>query len=418
MSTSAWRGLRAEREHAPAVDVVPARRGGHHLDRAAGEARQERPQAVGADEVEDDVGLGRDDLERAGPAGVVAPAAPDASSSRRWVISAPGRRCRRPGRSAARACSGRRSAQPRSAGVGQDGRRLVARRPRASLPRQDALAPGVGQAEEQDRHEQEHAHEPAQEQVAEDDRPQVDEDRPRCRRRRTAGRRCRTTGRTGPACRRRCRCRTRRAGPCACRRGCDGRSATRRRWSGTRTTRRRRRTRRRTRSRSTDPHVAGQGARTPRHRRRSRPAILARRAAGGGLRPFVDRVGPGPRRRDPRAIHARSTKAGPRSRSLDRDPGGAVPQPARRFASDARPGNRYGRSPTAGRANARARGVNRARHERRPGRTRPLPSLDPAANGRNGRSSNDLTQTRASAARGGTGRRSGTRRDAVRGAAG
>ena len=62
-----------EREHPPAVHVVLAGRRRHHLDRAAGEARQERPQAVHPDQVEDVVGLGRDDLEDAAPAGVVVP---------------------------------------------------------------------------------------------------------------------------------------------------------------------------------------------------------------------------------------------------------------------------------------------------------------------------------------------------------
>src|SRR6478735_7131237 len=60
----------AEREHAPAVHVVLGRRRGHHLDRAAGEAREERPQAVHPDEVEDVVSLGRDDVERAPARGV------------------------------------------------------------------------------------------------------------------------------------------------------------------------------------------------------------------------------------------------------------------------------------------------------------------------------------------------------------
>src|SRR4051794_34585661 len=47
---------------------------------------------------------------------------------------------------------------------------------RWSSPGQDALAPRVGQPEQQDRHEQQHAHEPAEQQVPEDQRPEVDED--------------------------------------------------------------------------------------------------------------------------------------------------------------------------------------------------------------------------------------------------
>ena len=61
-----------EREHPEAVHVVLRRRGRHHLDRAAGQARQQRPQAVHPDQVEDVVGAGRDDLEDAAPARVVA----------------------------------------------------------------------------------------------------------------------------------------------------------------------------------------------------------------------------------------------------------------------------------------------------------------------------------------------------------
>ena len=64
------------------------------------------------------------------------------------------------------------SAAPASSGFAP---RLRVRRP-GSAPCQDALAPGVGQPEEQDRDEDEHAHETADEQVAEDDRPEVDED--------------------------------------------------------------------------------------------------------------------------------------------------------------------------------------------------------------------------------------------------
>src|SRR6187397_2346839 len=46
----------------------------------------------------------------------------------------------------------------------------------ALLPCEHALAPGVHEAEEKDRDEDEHRHEAAQKHVAEDDRPQVDED--------------------------------------------------------------------------------------------------------------------------------------------------------------------------------------------------------------------------------------------------
>ena len=76
-----------EREHAPAVHVVLRRRRRHHLDGAAGEARQQRPQAVHPDEVEDVVGLGRDDLEEAAPARVVAATEAARLELARWVMS-------------------------------------------------------------------------------------------------------------------------------------------------------------------------------------------------------------------------------------------------------------------------------------------------------------------------------------------
>src|SRR5207247_7198751 len=63
-----------ERERAPAVDVVAGGREAHHLDRATGQTRQERPEAVGPEQVEDVVGLRRDDLEETRPAGGVAAA--------------------------------------------------------------------------------------------------------------------------------------------------------------------------------------------------------------------------------------------------------------------------------------------------------------------------------------------------------
>jgi len=56
---------RAKREHPEAVDVVHARRGAHHLDRAARQPREQRPERVCADQVEQVVGLGRDHLEQA-----------------------------------------------------------------------------------------------------------------------------------------------------------------------------------------------------------------------------------------------------------------------------------------------------------------------------------------------------------------
>jgi hypothetical protein len=43
-------------------------------------------------------------------------------------------------------------------------------------PRQDSLPPGVGEAEHQDDDERAHADQAADEQIAEDDRPQVKED--------------------------------------------------------------------------------------------------------------------------------------------------------------------------------------------------------------------------------------------------
>ena len=72
MRTSAWRGLARNGNKPEAVHVVLAGRGRDHLDGTAGESREQRPQAVHPDEVEHDVGLGRDDLEGARPAGVVA----------------------------------------------------------------------------------------------------------------------------------------------------------------------------------------------------------------------------------------------------------------------------------------------------------------------------------------------------------
>ena len=60
-----------EREHVEAVHVVDAGGRGHHLHGAAGEARQQRPEAVHAQVVEQVVGRGGDDVQHP-PAAVVA----------------------------------------------------------------------------------------------------------------------------------------------------------------------------------------------------------------------------------------------------------------------------------------------------------------------------------------------------------
>ena len=174
-----------EREHAPAVHVVLRRRGRHHLDRAAGQAGQQRPQAVHPDQVEDVVGLGRDDLEDAAPARVVA--APEPARLELAQVGrcrSGGRRRRPPGRPPARACSGRRSGRsgrstrrsPRAGCSRSSPEPAPFAFGRASPPRQGSLPPGVGEAEEQDHDEDEHAHQAAEQQVVEGDRPEVDED--------------------------------------------------------------------------------------------------------------------------------------------------------------------------------------------------------------------------------------------------
>jgi pyruvate kinase len=58
-------GLIAKIEKPEAVDVIDAGGGAHHLDRAAAQTAEQRPQRVGADEVQHVVRLGLDHLEQA-----------------------------------------------------------------------------------------------------------------------------------------------------------------------------------------------------------------------------------------------------------------------------------------------------------------------------------------------------------------
>src|ERR1035437_8626627 len=89
------------------------------------------------------------------------------------------RRRTRAGRPPARACSGPRSERSarRESGLRGPDRASFPGVPLYRLPpRQDSLPPRVAETEHQDEDERAHANQAADEQVAEDDRPQIEED--------------------------------------------------------------------------------------------------------------------------------------------------------------------------------------------------------------------------------------------------